>query len=186
LVGYFIYYIFAKQITHKMDILFTKNCLQINLSRNEDNTISIEISSDFANSQKKSQLYVNEDNIRFQVEQFWKSIRTKKLLFLQMYFSEIDSYNSSDIVYKTPTFSIARGLKKVVLERKAHNNIPKDWSIVVKIHFADTLTYLPIFEVLEKMLVHKFTTNAKVEVVKKLKSFLRKEIKEVNYYNANV
>ena len=103
-----------------------------------------------------------------------------------MYFSEIDSYNNSDIVYKTPTFSMARGLKKVVLGHKAHNSIPKDWSIVVKMQFADTLSYLPIFEVLEKMLAHKFTTNAKVEVVKKLKSLLHKEIKEVNYYNANV
>jgi len=39
--------------------------------------------------------------------------------------------------------------------------------------------------VVEKLLMHKFPTNAKVEIIKKMKPFLRKEENYISYYNSN-
>lgn len=166
-----------------MNSNFTKDCLQINLGRNIDDTISIEVSSDYAHSSRKSQLFVNEDKLRHLVEQFWKSIRTKKLLSMRVYFDEIDWYDDEVDVYQTPIIGIDRGLKKAKVINKNHGSVPKDWSVVAKFKFDDTTTNTPILEVLEKLLVHKFPTDAKVEIIKKMKPFLRKEVKYVNYYN---
>ena len=168
-----------------MNSQFTKDCLEINLGRNSDNTISIEVSSDYAFSSRKSQLYVNEDKLRNEVEQFWKSIRTKKLLSMRVYFDEIDWYDDEVDVYQTPIFNIERGLKRAKVVTRNHGSVPKDWSIVAKFKFDDTTTNTPILEVVEKLLMHKFPTNAKVEIIKKMKPFLRKEEKYVSYYNSN-
>ncbi len=168
-----------------MNSNFTKDCLEINLSRNSDNTISIEVSSDYAHSSRKSQLFVNEDKLRHLVEQFWKSIRTKKLLSMRTYFDEIDYYDDEVDVYQTPIIAIERGLKKAKVIDRNHGSIPKDWSINVKMKFDDTTTNTPILEVIEKLLMHKFPTQAKVEIIKKMKPFLRKEVNFVSYYNSN-
>jgi hypothetical protein len=168
-----------------MNSQFTKDCLEINLGRNSDNTISIEVSSDYAYSSRKSQLYVNEDKLRNEVEQFWKSIRTKKLLSMRVYFDEIDWYDDEVDVYQTPIIAIERGLKRAKVSERNHGSIPKDWSINVRMKFDDTTTNTPILEVIEKLLVHKFPTNAKVEIIKKMKPFLRKEENYVGYYNSD-
>lgn len=168
-----------------MNSQFTKECLEINLGRNSDNTISIEVSSDFAFSSRKSQLFVNEDKLRHLVEQFWKSIKTKKLLSMRTYFDEIDYYDDEVDVYQTPIIAIERGLKKAKVGSRNHGSIPKDWSIDVKMKLDDTTTNTPILEVLEKLLMHKFPTNAKVKIIKDLKPFLRKETSFVSYYNSN-
>ena len=168
-----------------MNSNFTKDCLQINLGRNSDNTISVEVSSDYAFSSRKSELRVNEDKLRNEVEQFWKSIRTKKLLSIRVYFDEIDWYDDEVDVYQTPIIAIERGLKKAKISERNHGSIPKDWSINVRMKFDDTTTNTPILEVIEKLLVHKFPTQAKVEIIKKMKPFLRKEEKYVSYYNSN-
>ena len=168
-----------------MNSNFTKDCLQINLGRNSDNTISVEVSSDYAFSSRKSELRVNEDKLRNEVEQFWKSIRTKKLLSIRVYFDEIDWYDDEVDVYQTPIIAIERGLKRAKVSERNHGSIPKDWSINVRMKFDDTTTNTPILEVIEKLLVHKFPTQAKVEIIKKMKPFLRKEEKYVSYYNSN-
>jgi hypothetical protein len=168
-----------------MNSQFTKDCLEINLSRNTDNTISIEVSSDFAFSSRKSQLFVNEDKLRHLVEQFWKSIKTKKLLAMRVGFDEIDWYDDEVDVYQTPIIRIERGLKKAKVSERNHGSVPKDWSIDARFKFDDTTTNTPILEVLEKLLMHKFPTDAKVKIIKDLKPFLRKEVKFVNYYNSN-
>ena len=168
-----------------MNSQFSKDCLEINLGRNSDNTISIEVSSDFAFSNRKSQLFVNEDKLRNLVEQFWKSIKTKKLLSMRTYFDEIDWYDDEVDVYQTPIIGIERGLKKAKVSSRNHGSIPKDWSINVKMKLDDTTTNTPILEVLEKLLMHKFPTNAKVEIIKKLKPFLQKKDNYISYYNSN-
>lgn len=166
-----------------MNSNFTKDCLQINLGRNSDNTISVEVSSDYAYSIRKSQLYANSDKLRNEVEQFWKSIKTKKLLSMRVGFDEIDWYDDEVDVYQTPIIRIERGLKRAKLSERNHGSVPKDWSIDARFKFDDTTTNTPILEVLEKLLVHKFPTQAKIKIIKDLKPFLRKEVKSVNYYN---
>jgi hypothetical protein len=166
-----------------MNSNFTKDCLQINLGRNSDNTISVEVSSDYAYSSRKSQLYANSDKLRNEVEQFWKSIKTKKLLSMRVGFDEIDWYDDEVDVYQTPIIRIERGLKRAKLSERNHGSVPKDWSIDARFKFDDTTTNTPILEVLEKLLVHKFPTQAKIKIIKDLKPFLRKEVKSVNYYN---
>ena len=169
-----------------MNSNFSKDCLEINLGRNSDDTISIEVSSDYAFSSRKSQLFVNEDKLRHQIEIFWKSIKTKKLLSMRTYFDEIDYYDDEVDVYQTPIIGIERGFRKATrLSVRNHGSIPKDWSIDVRMKLDDTTTNTPILEVLEKLLMHKFPTNAKVELIKKMKPFLRKEVNYVSYYNSN-
>lgn len=73
--------------------VFTSECLQIGTSRMSDGTIRLEISSDYSGSSRKSQLYVNEERLAKQVEDFWKGIKTKKLQKLQLSFDEIDWYD---------------------------------------------------------------------------------------------
>lgn len=168
-----------------MNSNFSKDCLQINLGRNIDNTISIEVSSDYPYSSRKSQLHVNEDKLRNIVEQFWKSVKTKKLLSMRVYFDEIDWYDDEVDVYQTPIIGIERGLKRAKVSSRNHGSVPKDWSIIAKFKVDDTTTNTPILEVLEKLLVHKFPTDAKVEIIKKMKPFLQKKEKYVSYYNSN-
>jgi hypothetical protein len=168
-----------------MNSNFTKDSLEINLGRNTDNTISVEVNCDYAYSSRKSQLYANADKLRNEVEQFWKSIRTKKLLSMRVYFDEIDWYDDEVDVYQTPIIAIERGLKRAKVSERNHGSIPKDWSINVRMKFDDTTTNTPILEVLEKLLVHRFPTQAKVEIIKKMKPFLRKEENYVGYYNSN-
>jgi hypothetical protein len=166
-----------------MNTNFKKDTLNISLSRNEDETITIEVSSDFANSNRKSQLFVNEDKIRNQVEQFWKSISTKKAESMRVYFDEIDHYDSDVDVYQTPTYSIDKSFRKALVEHRAHGSIPKDWAIVVEVRLSDTKTNAPIMDILEKMLYHKFPTDGKVEIIHKLKAFLNKEVNHISYDN---
>ncbi len=168
-----------------MNSNFTKDCLQINLGRNTDNTISVEVNCDYAYSSRKSQLYANADKLRNEVEQFWKSIRTKKLLSMRVYFDEIDWYDDEVDVYQTPIIAIERGLKRAKVSERNHGSIPKDWSINVRMKFDDTTTNTPILEVVEKLLMHRFPTQAKVELIKKMKPFLRKEENYVGYYNSD-
>ena len=162
---------------------FTKSCLEINLSRNSDNTISVEVGSDYSRSSRKSQLYVNEDALRSQVEQFWKSIKTKKLLSMRVNFEEIDWYDDEVDVYETPIIKIERGLKRAKVTHRNHGSVPKDWGITASFRFDDTTTNTPILEVVETLLGNNLSTDTKVEICKKLKPFLRKEVSFVNYYN---
>jgi hypothetical protein len=104
---------------------------------------------------------------------------------MRVYFDEIDWYDDEVDVYQTPIVAIERGLKRAKVSERNHGSIPKDWSINVRMKFDDTTTNTPILEVLEKLLVHRFPTQAKVEIIKKMKPFLRKEENYVGYYNSD-
>ena len=163
---------------------FTKSCLEINVSRNSDNTISVEVGSDYSRSPRKSQLYVNEQGLSAQVEQFWKSIKTKKLLAMRVNFEEIDWYDDEVDVYETPIIKIERGLKRAKVTHRNHGSVPKDWGITAYFKFADTTTNTPILEVVESLLGYNLSTDIKVEFCKKLKPFLRKEKSALSCYNS--
>ncbi len=162
---------------------FTSSSLEVNVSRCDDNTIRVEVGSDFAFSSRKSRLYVNDDKLRSQVEQFWKSIKTKKLLSMRVNFDPIDWYDDEVDVYETPIISIKRGLKKGVVNSRRHGSVPKDWGITATFSFADTTTNTPILEVIETLLGHKFPTQGKAQFIKDLKPLLRKETKYATFYN---
>ena len=163
---------------------FTKSCLEINVSRNSDNTISVEVGSDYSRSPRKSQLFVNEQGLSAQVEQFWKSIKTKKLLAMRVNFEEIDWYDDEVDVYETPIIKIERGLKRAKVTHRNHGSVPKDWGITAYFKFADTTTNTPILEVVESLLGNILSTDIKVEFCKKLKPFLRKEKSALSCYNS--
>jgi hypothetical protein len=163
--------------------LFTNECLQIGTSRLSDGTIKLEISSDYSGSSRKSQLYVNEERIAKAVEDFWKSIKTKKLLKLQVSFDEIDWYDDEVDVYETPRFNIQRGLKKVKVAHRTHGSVPKDWSVDLVCIFADTTTNTPILEVVKSAVGNFLTSDLEKQFVKELKPFLQKK---TNYARVEV
>lgn len=166
-----------------MRSLFTNECLQIGTSRMSDGNIKLEISSDYSGSSRKSQLYVNEERIAKRVEDFWKSIKTKKLLKLQVSFDEIDWYDDEVDVYETPRFNIQRGLKKVKVAHRTHGSVPKDWGVDLVCIFADTTTNTPILEVVKSAVGNFLTSDLEKQFIKELKPFLQKK---ANYARVEV
>lgn len=160
--------------------LFTSECLQVMTSRMSDGNIKLEIGSDYSGSSRKSQLYVNEERIAKAVEDFWKSIKTKKLQKLHVSFDEIDWYDDEVDVYETPSFNIQRGLKKVKIGHHTHGSVPKDWGVTLICVFADTTTNTPILEVVKSALGGKLTTDLEKQFIKQLKPFLQKKVKYAN------
>jgi hypothetical protein len=111
--------------------LFTNECLTISTSRLSDGTIKLEINSDFKGSSRKSELYVNEERLAKEVEDFWKATKTKKLQKLRVCFDEIDWYDDEVDVYQTPIVTIERGLKRAKVSHRNHGSVPKDWGVVM-------------------------------------------------------
>lgn len=163
--------------------VFTNECLQIGTSRMSDGTIRLEISSDYSGSSRKSQLYVNEERLAKQVEDFWKGIKTKKLQKLQLSFDEIDWYDDEVDVYETPRFNIQRGLKRVKVNHRTHGSIPKDWGVTLICIFADTTTNTPILEVVKSAVGNLLTSDLEKQFIKELKPFLQKK---ANYARVEV
>lgn len=155
--------------------LFTNECLNIHTRRLSDGTIKLEISSDFSGSSRKSELRVNEEKIATEVEVFWKSIKTKKLQKLRVFFDEIDYYDDEVDVYETPIISIERGLKRAKVSHREHGSIPKDWSVILTCVFLDTTTNTPIIEVVKSALGSLYTNDVEKQFVKELKPFLQKK-----------
>jgi hypothetical protein len=162
--------------------LFTTECLSIQVGRRQENRIGVSISSDYSGSDRKSQLYVNEERLANQLESFWKGIKTKKLLLANVSFSEIDWYDDMCDVYETPSITIKRGLKKARVGHDEHGSIPKDWSIELYLGFDDTTTNTPILEVVKKALGGFFNAEYEKKFVKELKPFLQKKVACINVY----
>jgi hypothetical protein len=160
---------------------FTKHFITIDLARVNGTDINMGISSDFSGSERKSRLYVNEKRIAEQVERFWKSIKTKKLVILSVSFGECDYYDNIVDVYETPVVSIRRGLKKARIGSKSHGCIPKEWSFDLTCRFKDTSTSTPILEVVKAALGSFFTEKHEKELKKALKPFLQKKVMYANW-----
>jgi hypothetical protein len=156
--------------------LFTQNELSVHVNRlTQEDKIRICISSDYSGSDRKSQLYVNDKRLAEEVETFWKSIKTKKLLSMSVSFGEIDWYDNMTDIYETPIVRIERGLKKAKIGAQEHGSIPKEWSVDMYCTFADTTTNTPILEVVKSALGSYFDTKAEKEFIKALKPLLQKK-----------
>ena len=160
---------------------FTSECLQITVGRLAEDNIHLGVSSDYSGSQRKSQLYVNEKNLAEQLERFWKSIKTKKLIGIEARFGEIDYYDNMVDVYETPIATIRRGLKKARIGHSTHGCIPKDWSFDLNCRLNDTTTSTPILEVVKKALGYRFTDKHEKEFRIVLKLFLQKKTKNIYF-----
>jgi hypothetical protein len=162
---------------------FDKDTLSISLRRltTQDNKIVLHIESDYSHSARKAQLHVNEKDLTEKVERTWKSIKTKKMQYMNVWFGEIDWYDDEVDVYETPMVNIKRGLKRAKIEHKRHGSIPKDWSFNVGITLTDTTTSTPVMEILNAVLYSLFTKDIEKQFAKELKSFLRKEKDNMNY-----
>jgi len=160
---------------------FTKDFLEISVERKaEDNKLVLHLTSETGMCHK-SQLYVNEKRLAEDLERFWKSIKTKKLLRLSTYFGEVDWYDDEVDVYETPHVAIQRGLKRAKIGYGTHGSIPKDWTFTMTSVFADTTANTPIMEVIKSALGSYFTPQIEKEFVKKLRPVLQKKVKYANY-----
>jgi hypothetical protein len=163
--------------------LFTQESLSVCVNRlSTDNKISVSISSDYSGSDRKSQLYVNDKRLAEEVETFWKSIKTKKLLSMSVSFDEIDWYDNMTDIYETPIIRIQRGLKKAKIGSQDHGSIPKDWGVDLYCTFADTTTNTPILEVVKGALGSHFDTKAEKEFIKALKPLLQKKVSGARWH----
>ena len=161
--------------------LFTQECLSVSVDRlNQDNKLRLCISSDFSGSDRKSQLYVNEERIAENVESFWKSIKTKNLLSMSVSFSEIDWYDDMTDMYETPIIRMERGLKKARIGYRDHGSIPKDWSVDAYFTFSDTTKNTPIMEVVKSALGSNLDSYMEKELIKQLKPLLQKKVNRIN------
>lgn len=156
---------------------FVHHGIHIGVNRNsETNELVLWINSDYSKSQHKGQLYVNAKNLAEEVERFWKSIKTKKLLNMNVSFGEIDWYDDYTDIYETPKISIKRGLRKAVISYREHGSIPKDWSFDFNANFSDTTTSTPIMEVVKSALGSYFNTELEKQFKKVLKPVLQKKV----------
>lgn len=161
--------------------LFTKESLSVSVNRMQEDKIRVSIASDFSGSSRKSQLYVNEERLSADVESFWKSIKTKKLLSMLVSFDEIDWYDDMTDMYDTPVIRIARGLKRAKVTHREHGSIPKDWGVDVCFVFNDTTTNTPILEVVKSALGSYFDAEAEKAFTKALKPFLQKKVTRASW-----
>lgn len=153
---------------------FISEGLEISVQRGTEDTLLLRISSDYSRSNHKGRLYVDGKRFAMEVENLWKSIKTKKLLKMGAGFDEIDWYDNMTDIYTTPVVSIERGQKKARLFESEHGSIPKDWSIGLTAKFADTTTNTPIMEVVKTTLGSHFTPKLEKEFKKVLKPVLQK------------
>lgn len=168
-----------------MTVLFTQNCLSINLSRAKNDNIRLTISSDYSGSNRKSRLWVDGKQLIPYVETAWRTIRTRKLQDLTLHFDEIDYYDNMTDIYETPIVSIGRGQRKARISNKQHGVIPKEWSINLIAEFEDTRTKTPIMEVIKQVLGYKFTPEMVKKLTKEMTPFLQKKVQYCGFYNDN-
>lgn len=152
---------------------FSKRCLEIRISSN-DQGVYVRIESDYAYSDRKSRLYVDEKKLEKEVENFWKSVKTKMLTKMTVSFGEIDWYDDMTDMYDTPIVSIERGLKKAKTRHNEHGSIPKDWSFGATFTFKPTKVITPIIEVVELALGSLISKEKSEEFVKVARPVLQK------------
>ena len=163
---------------------FKNDCLLISVERSsKENKLILTISSDWAGDCHKSQLHVDEKRLGLQLEEVWKSIKTKKLLKLKASFGEIDWYDDETDMYETPIVFMERGLKRARFDSRNHGSIPKDWSFDVLAVFADTTTNSAILETLRKVMYSKFTKEIEKKFIKELRPVLQKKKESAQYYS---
>ena len=164
---------------------FTEDCLEIKVERASarEPKLILSISSDYAGHAHKQALYVDGDRLAKQLEEVWKSIKTKKLLKISAFFNEIDYYDNETDIYYTPSVRMERGLRKANVSESSHGAIPKDWGYNVCAVFSDTTTVTPIIEVIKKVLYSKFTVEIEEKFTVELRKVLQKKTNEAFYYN---
>jgi hypothetical protein len=162
---------------------FTADCLEIFIERkSDDQRMVVCISSDFSGYCHKQQLHVNEKQLATDLEDLWKSIKTKKLMRMNAHFTEIDHYDDMTDIYTTPRVSIERGLKRARISEREHGSIPKDWTFNLIAVVADTATSTPIVEVLKKTLCSLYTKEVEKKFLKALRPLLQKKQTYAKYY----
>ena len=160
-----------------MKNLFKQDSLSISITRIDNEELVLIMYSDFSGAERKSPLYVNEKKLVEEVGTTWKSIKTKKLLWLGVHFNEIDWYDDETDVYTTPSVSIKRGLKIPRISHSNHGSIPKDWEVVVRARIADTKAITPILEVVNTILGNLFESRLKEDFIKGTRKVLQNKAK---------
>jgi len=163
-----------------MEKNFKKDYLFIGLSRTGDNNILLHINSEYSRSDRKAQLWVNQEKFADEVLGLWKSIATKKLLSIDVSFGEIDHYDSMTDIYEVPCFHIERGLRKARISQREHGTIPKDWEINFNAVIEDTKTITPVIEVIKETL-GSLIGKYEDAITKVIRPFLKDEIKTISY-----
>jgi len=159
---------------------FTSNCLSVYLNRRSTG-ISISISSDYSGSCRKSPLHVNEKRLAEEIEHYWKSIKTKKMLSMSVGFGEIDWYDNLTNIYTTPFVTIERGLRKAKIREHDHGSIPKEWSFEFNAFISDTTTINPILEIVKGAIGSYLTPELEKSFVKQTRLLLQKKTSHVSF-----
>jgi hypothetical protein len=162
LIVVYLFIISLKQ--NQMRNLFTRECFNIQVFT-QDEKIRVYINSDYSGSNRKSQLYVNEERLQQEVESFWKDTKTKKLNQMLVSFDEIDWYDDEVDVYETPSVSMKRGDRKSKVSHHRHGSVPKEWGVDLRMLFEKT-TKKPILDTI-KPITDKFLSTKDMKVLEK-------------------
>lgn len=154
---------------------FISEGLSISLRRLESGSLALSISSDYAQSNRKSRLYINNNSFAEMVKESWKSIKTSKLQKLVVDFDPIDHYDDMTDIYEVPVFSMRRGERTVKIGSNDHGSIPKDWGVEVRALIADTKTITPVLEITKVVLGGLLTKDLEAKFVKEAKKVLQKK-----------
>jgi hypothetical protein len=158
-----------------MQFVFTKNNLHFSLSRNNDNSLLLAISSEFSGSQRKSQLHLIEVKFSFIMERFWKDIRSNKIRKAHLSFSEIDHYDDMTDIFEVPNFSMERGLRNVRIGSDRFGSIPKEWAANLNVVISDTKTIGPILETVELAARRLLTEDQIKAIIKAFRPVLQRK-----------
>jgi hypothetical protein len=136
--------------------------------------IFVTCSCDVKNN-RKSQLFINEERFKQDVEYLWDVLKRKSTLIqeIEVGFEEIDWYDNMTDIYDVPFFKIGRGLRKAKVFHEEHGSIPKEWSLDVKFKIKATKTIKPILECIKTCI--SLSTAEEKEVTKDIRKVLKGE-----------
>jgi hypothetical protein len=158
-----------------MNQLFIKEGLIVQVTKQklkDNDVIYLLIESDYAGSQRKSTLNVNENWLSAKLLNFWKSVKTKKIQSAHLYFTKYDYYHSTHDLFETPTISIKRGLKKPRTAYDTHDEIPKDWGVVLQAKIEVLKSSATIMDIIITAVGHHLSEADRKTLKKDIQAFL--------------
>ena len=125
---------------------------------------------------RKSELYINEERFKSDVEYLWDVLKRKSTLIqsIDVGFGEIDWYDDMTDIYEVPSFKIGTGLRKAKVYHEEHGSIPKGWSLDVTFKIKNTKTIGPLMECIKSCII--LTTAEEKELTKKIRKVLKGEV----------
>lgn len=165
-----------------MQKYFTGENLSISLDRDTAGNLTLHISGDAALNCRKSKLYVNEERLAKDMEEFWKGCTSRKVVGASVGFSEIEHYDNITNIYQTPVVSIGRGARKARIRHCEHGSIPKDWSVEVHAKIKPCSVITPLMDIITRTAGRFIAPDKKKDLEAKLRPVIQGKLTRASYW----